>query len=101
MKVTLSVILLALVLFVFASYVTVTGGETFIGLLLIVSLNLTIVHVVVLVGGHTVFNRLFFVVLFNLMILIAFYLRASFISLLVILLGHLIITGFVTILTII
>ena len=95
LKVTLSDILLA-VLVTFASYVCVARGETFIGLLLIVSLTLAIVHVVVLLSGLTVLNGLFFTVVL-LLILLAFSLRASFIRLLILLLGHLIITDIITI----
>ena len=95
LKVTLSDILLA-VLVTFASYVCVARGETFIGLLLIVSLTLVIIHVVVLLSGLTVLNGLFFTVVL-LLILLAFSLRASFIRLLILLLGHLIITDIITI----
>ena len=95
LKVTLSDILLA-VLVTFASYVCVARGETFIGLLLIVSLTLVIVHVVVLLSGLTVLNGLFFTIVL-LLILLAFSLRASFIRLLILLLGHLIITDIITI----
>ena len=95
LKVTLSDILLA-VLVTFASYVCVARGETFIGLLLIVSLTLVIIHVVVLLSGLTVLNGLFFTVVL-LLILLAFSLLASFIRLLILLLGHLIITDIITI----
>ena len=99
LKVTLSHILLACVLVVTISHVAFAGGETFIGLLPIVSLILAIVHVVVFVGGPTVFNGLLLSVVL-LIVLVAFSLRASLIHLAVILLGHLIITGIVSILTI-
>ena len=97
-KVTLSVKLAACVLALIANRVNVTGGETIIGPSLVVSLTLVIVHVVVLVSGITVFNRVFFSVVFLILkLFLALSLRPSFIRLLIFLGGHLIIADIVTI----